>query len=67
MYLTAVEQAQSTDAAKVAEVMKSRSFDTILGKVEFDSKGDVKASAHPMFALWTVKDGKGCRRLPDAP
>ena len=53
--LTAIEQAQSADADKVAAVMKSRSFDTILGKVEFDDKGDVKGSG---FIMWTIKDGK---------
>jgi branched-chain amino acid transport system substrate-binding protein len=61
--LTAIEQAQSTDADKVAAVMKSRSFDTILGKVEFDNKGDVKGSG---FVIWTVKDGK-FEALPDSP
>jgi branched-chain amino acid transport system substrate-binding protein len=53
--LTAIQQAQSTDADKVAAVMKSRPFDTILGKVEFDDKGDVKGSG---FVMWTIKDGK---------
>jgi len=61
--LTAIQQAQSTDADKVAAVMKSRSFDTILGKVEFDSKGDVKGSG---FVMWTIKDGK-FEALPDNP
>jgi len=55
VYLTAVEQAQSTDADKVAAAMKSHTYDTILGKVEFDPKGDVKTSG---FVLWTIKDGK---------
>jgi branched-chain amino acid transport system substrate-binding protein len=61
--LTAIQQAQSTDADKVAAVMKSRSFDTILGKVEFDEKGDVKGSG---FVMWTIKDGKFAV-LPDSP
>jgi branched-chain amino acid transport system substrate-binding protein len=61
--LTAVQQAQSTDADKVAAVMKSRSFDTILGKIEFDAKGDVKGSG---FVIWTIKDGK-LQALPDSP
>jgi len=55
VYLTAVQQAGTLDPDKVAAVMKSQSFDTILGKVEFDAKGDVKASG---FVLWTIKDGK---------
>jgi branched-chain amino acid transport system substrate-binding protein len=61
--LSAMEQAQSTDADKVAAVIKSRPFDTILGKVEFDSKGDVKGSN---YVMWTIKDGK-LQVLPDAP
>ena len=61
--LTAIQQAQSTDADKVAAVMKSRPFDTILGKVEFDEKGDVKGSG---YVIWTIKDGK-LQTLPDNP
>jgi branched-chain amino acid transport system substrate-binding protein len=61
--LTAIAQAGSTDADKVAAVMKSRSFDTILGKVEFDEKGDVKGSG---FVMWTIKDGK-FEVLPESP
>jgi branched-chain amino acid transport system substrate-binding protein len=61
--LTAIQQAGTTDAEKVAVVMKSRSFDTILGKVEFDAKGDVKGSG---FVMWTIKDGNFAV-LPDSP
>jgi branched-chain amino acid transport system substrate-binding protein len=61
--LAAIQQAGTTDADKVAAVMKSRSFDTILGKVEFDAKGDVKGSG---FVIWTIKDGK-LQALPDSP
>ena len=61
--LTAIQQAGTTDADKVAAVMKSRPFDTILGKVEFDSKGDVKGSG---FVMWTIKDGK-LQQLPENP
>jgi branched-chain amino acid transport system substrate-binding protein len=53
--LTAITQAGSTDPDKVAAVMKSRPFDTILGKIEFDQKGDVKSSH---YVIWTIKDGK---------
>lgn len=59
--LTAMAQAQTTDADKVAAVMKSQPFDTILGKIEFDSKGDVKGSN---YVMWTIKDGK-LQVLPD--
>jgi branched-chain amino acid transport system substrate-binding protein len=61
--LTAIEQAQTIDADKAAAIMKSRPFDTILGKVEFDSKGDVKQSN---YVIWTIKDGK-FQVLPDGP
>jgi len=61
--LTAIQQAGTTDADKVAAVMKSRPFDTILGKVEFDDKGDVKGSG---FVMWSLKDGK-LQPIPDSP
>jgi branched-chain amino acid transport system substrate-binding protein len=61
--LTAIQQAGTTDADKVAAVMKSRSFDTILGNIEFDAKGDVKGSG---FVIWTIKDGK-LQQLPNSP
>jgi branched-chain amino acid transport system substrate-binding protein len=53
--LTAISQAGTTDPDKVSALMKSEPFDTILGKVEFDAKGDVKAAG---YIMWTVKDGK---------
>jgi branched-chain amino acid transport system substrate-binding protein len=52
--LTAIQQAGTTDPDKVAAIMKSEPFDTILGKIEFDSKGDVKQSG---YIMWTIKDG----------
>jgi branched-chain amino acid transport system substrate-binding protein len=53
--LTAMDKAQSTDADKVAAVIKSQPFDTIQGKIEFDAKGDLKVAD---YVIWTVKDGK---------
>ena len=53
--LTAIAQAQTTDPDKVSAIMKGQPFDTILGKIEFDAKGDVK---HSGYVEWTVKDGK---------
>ncbi len=61
--LTAIDKAQSTDADKVAAVLKSQPFDTILGKIEFDSKGDLKEAG---YVIWTVKDGK-LQVLPSTP
>ncbi len=53
--LTAMQKAGTTDADKVSAVMKSQPFDTILGKIEFNEKGDVKQSG---YIIWTIKDGK---------
>ena len=61
--LTAIEKAQSTDADKVAAVIKSQRFDTIQGDIEFDSKGDLKIAD---YVIWTVKDGK-LQELPATP
>ena len=53
--LTAIDKAQSTDADKVAAVLKGQPFDTIQGQIEFDSKGDLKVAD---YVIWTVKDNK---------
>ena len=62
--LTAIQKAGTTDADKVAAVMKSQPFDTILGKIEFDAKGDLKVAD---YVIWTIKDGKfrSCQADPD--
>jgi branched-chain amino acid transport system substrate-binding protein len=61
--LTAIDKAQSTDADKVAAVLKGQPFDTILGKIEFDQKGDLKEAG---YVIWTIKDGK-FQQLPANP
>jgi branched-chain amino acid transport system substrate-binding protein len=61
--LTAIEKAGTTDADKVAAVIKSQPFDTIQGKIEFDAKGDLKVAD---YVIWTVKDGK-LQELPANP
>ncbi len=61
--LTAIDKAQSTDAEKVAAVMKSQPFDTIQGNIEFDAKGDLKIAD---YVIWTVKEGK-LQELPSTP
>ena len=53
--LAAMAKAGTTDSDKVAAVIKSQPFDTILGKIEFNDKGDVKESG---YIIWTIKDGK---------
>ncbi len=53
--LTAMDKAQSTDPDKVVAVLKSQTFHTILGDIDFDQKGDIKESG---FVIWTIKEGK---------
>jgi branched-chain amino acid transport system substrate-binding protein len=49
IYTQAVAQAKSTDIDKVSKVMHSAQFDTVLGKVGFDEKGDIKGPGYVMF------------------
>ena len=53
--LAAIAKAGTTDADKVSAVMKGQPFETILGQIEFNAKGDVKQSG---YIIWTIKDGK---------
>jgi branched-chain amino acid transport system substrate-binding protein len=45
----AVEKAGTTDAKKVADVLKANQFDTVLGKFGFDKKGDVTAPGYVWY------------------
>ncbi|KAB7742098.1 ABC transporter substrate-binding protein [Parvibaculum sedimenti] len=51
----AAEKVGSTDAAKVEAALKSNKFDTVLGKIGFDAKGDMDAPGY-VFYVW--KNGK---------
>lgn len=51
----AVTQAKSTNWKKVADTLRKGKFDTVLGKIGFDKKGDVTAPGY-VFYVW--KDGK---------
>ncbi|CAA7622046.1 branched-chain amino acid ABC transporter substrate-binding protein [Magnetospirillum sp. SS-4] len=51
----AVEKAKSTDWKKVAAALKAGKFDTALGAIGFDSKGDVAA---PGYVMYEWKNGK---------
>jgi branched-chain amino acid transport system substrate-binding protein len=53
--LRAIEQAGTTDAIKVADVMRGRIFPCALGTVQFDGKGDLR---QVNFVVWTIKDGQ---------
>jgi branched-chain amino acid transport system substrate-binding protein len=51
----AAEKAKSTDWKKVAAVLKADRFDTAIGTIGFDAKGDVAA---PGYVMYVWKGGK---------
>jgi branched-chain amino acid transport system substrate-binding protein len=54
-WAAAAAKAGSTDTAKVAAALRGMTVDTVLGKLAWDAKGDVKDAAY----VWYVfKDGK---------
>lgn len=52
----AVESARTTDAAEVAQALRKEQFDTVLGTIGFDAKGDVTGFDPFTWFVWT--DGK---------
>jgi len=52
----AVEKAGTTDAAPVAEALRREQFETVLGAIGFDAKGDVTGFDPFVWFVWT--DGK---------
>lgn len=53
--LKAMETAQSKDPVIVSKVMHSQTFETALGSLKFDKKGDPEESS---WAVWKVEGGK---------
>ncbi|MBV9077675.1 MAG: branched-chain amino acid ABC transporter substrate-binding protein, partial [Methylobacteriaceae bacterium] len=51
----AATKAGSLEAQKVAAALRGQSFDTVLGPLSFDAKGDVR---DPKYVLYVWKDGK---------
>lgn len=51
----AANKAKSTDAAAVAAALRSGKYDTAVGVLEFDAKGDIKDAVYDIY-VW--KDGK---------
>ncbi|MGE5547430.1 MAG: branched-chain amino acid ABC transporter substrate-binding protein [Solirubrobacterales bacterium] len=51
----AVDKAKSTDMKKVAATLKADKFDTAIGKIGFDAKGDVIG---PTYVMYVWKNGK---------
>jgi branched-chain amino acid transport system substrate-binding protein len=55
VWAQAVEKAGTTDSAKVADTLRSQTWDTVIGKLGFDAKGDLTSSTY----VWYVfKGGK---------
>jgi len=52
----AVAKAKTTDAKKVAETIKGGKWDTVLGPISYDKKGDITTVDY-VFYKWS-KDGK---------
>lgn len=46
-----MEKARSTDTNKVIGALRSTKFDTVLGKIDFDKKGNVTAPGY-VFYKW---------------
>jgi branched-chain amino acid transport system substrate-binding protein len=54
-WVDATKAAGTTDTAKVLDKLHTGSFETVLGNISFDEKGDVKAPGY-VFYVW--KDGQ---------
>jgi branched-chain amino acid transport system substrate-binding protein len=52
----AVKKVGSTDPKKVMEAIKAGSWDTVIGKMEYDSKGDIKQIDYVVYK-WDDKGG----------
>ena len=52
VWAQAVEAAGSLDLDAVAEAMHSRQFDTVLGRIGFDEKGDVTGFDPWQWYVW---------------
>lgn len=59
VWAAAVEAAGTTEAAAVAEALRSNTFDTVLGSLGFDEKGDVIGIEGYVWYVWG--DGQHAR------
>jgi branched-chain amino acid transport system substrate-binding protein len=56
VWAQAVEAAGSLDLNAVTQVMRSRHFDTVLGRIGFDAKGDVTGFDPWQWFVWQADD-----------
>ncbi len=55
MWADAANKAKSTDAAAIAKVLRSGTFQSAVGPLTYDAKGDIK---DPVYDIYVWKDGK---------
>ncbi len=55
VFVEAVKRVGSVDIPKIRAALRSQTFDTVLGEISFDAKGDVKA---PGYVFYEWHDGK---------
>ena len=55
VWAQAVEKTRSTKTGDIVKALKSMQFDTVLGRIGFDKKGDVTA---PGYVVYEWKDGE---------
>jgi branched-chain amino acid transport system substrate-binding protein len=55
MLLDAIAATKTTDGPKIAEHIRKTKWNTALGPIQFDNKGDVLVSP---YVVWEVKNGK---------
>jgi len=55
VWAEAANKAKSVDAAAVAAALRSGKYDSAVGPLEFDQKGDIK---NPVYDIYVWKDGK---------
>jgi branched-chain amino acid transport system substrate-binding protein len=53
--LDAIKEAKSTDGKSISAKLHSMKFNTALGEIKFDAKGDVTTSP---YVVWITKGGK---------
>jgi branched-chain amino acid transport system substrate-binding protein len=58
VWAQAVEKAGSTDLAKVEQALHNTQFQTVLGTIGFDDKGDVKGASYVMYKWDNGKYGE---------
>jgi branched-chain amino acid transport system substrate-binding protein len=55
VWVQAAAKVGAPDTTKIAAALKAQTFDTVLGKIGFDAKGDVTA---PGYVFYEWKNGK---------